>query len=102
MTLNGWLQILFYSVCVLAVAKPLGLYLVRVYDGTYKWLGVIERPIYRLCGVDPDEDGAAGDGSVKLVLGVPGVPGSEGHEGARGAGGGDGAGLDYSVPGEVI
>src|SRR5215831_17334603 len=56
MTLNGWLQILFYSVCVLAIAKPLGLYLVRVYDGTYKWLGVIERPIYRLCGVDPDED----------------------------------------------
>src|SRR5215467_12530756 len=56
MTLNGWLQILFYSVCVLAIAKPLGLYLVRVYDGTYTWFGFIERPIYRLCGVDPDED----------------------------------------------
>src|SRR5215471_11483573 len=56
MTLNGWLQILFYSVCVLAIAKPLGLYLVRVYDGTYKWLGFMERPIYRLCGVAADED----------------------------------------------
>ncbi len=56
MTLNGWLQILFYSACVLAIAKPLGLYLVRVYDGTYGWLGFIERPIYRLCGVDPNED----------------------------------------------
>ena len=34
MTLNGWLQILFYSLCVLLVAKPLGVYLVRVYDGS--------------------------------------------------------------------
>jgi potassium-transporting ATPase potassium-binding subunit len=56
MTLNGWLQILFYSACVLAVAKPLGIYLVRVYDGTYTWLGFLERPMYRLCGVDPDDD----------------------------------------------
>ncbi len=56
MTLNGWLQILFFSLCVLLVAKPLGLYLVRVYDGSLTWLGAIERPIYRLCGVDPTED----------------------------------------------
>ncbi len=56
MTLNGWLQILLFSLCVLLVAKPLGLYLVRVYDGSLTWLGAIERPIYRLCGVDPAED----------------------------------------------
>jgi K+-transporting ATPase ATPase A chain len=56
MTFNGWLQILFFSACVFAIAKPLGIYLVRVYDGTYKWLGFIERPIYRLCGVDTDDD----------------------------------------------
>jgi K+-transporting ATPase ATPase A chain len=56
MTLNGWLQILFYSLCVLLIAKPLGLYLVRVYDGSLTWLGAVERPIYRLCGVDPTED----------------------------------------------
>src|SRR5262249_37072755 len=56
MTLNGWLQILFYSACVLLVAKPLGIYLVRVYDGTYTWLGPVERAIYRVCGVDPSDD----------------------------------------------
>jgi potassium-transporting ATPase potassium-binding subunit len=56
MTLNGWLQILLYSACVLAIAKPLGIYLVRVYDGTSRWLGFIERPIYRLCRVDPNDD----------------------------------------------
>ena len=56
MTVNGWLQILLYCVCVLLVAKPLGIYLVKVYDGTFRWLRPVERFIYRLCGVNPDDD----------------------------------------------
>ncbi len=56
MTLNGWLQILFFCACVLFVTKPLGLYLVAVYDGSMKWLGPLERAIYRVCGVDSTED----------------------------------------------
>jgi K+-transporting ATPase ATPase A chain len=56
MTTNGWLQILFYSVLLLALTKPLGIYMVRVYDGSMGWLRAIERPIYRICGVDPNED----------------------------------------------
>ena len=56
MTVNGWLQILFFSACVLLVAKPLGIYLVRVYDGSVRWLAPVERVIYRLGGVDPTED----------------------------------------------
>jgi K+-transporting ATPase ATPase A chain len=56
MTANGWLQILFFSACVLLVAKPLGIYLVRVYDGSMHWLRPAERLIYRMSGVDADED----------------------------------------------
>jgi K+-transporting ATPase ATPase A chain len=56
MTANGWLQILFYSVLLLALTKPLGVYMVRVYDGSLRWLAPVERAIYRLCGVDPEED----------------------------------------------
>jgi potassium-transporting ATPase potassium-binding subunit len=56
MNVNGWAQILFFCVCVLAVAKPLGLYLIRVYDGSMQWLAPVERAIYRLCGVDPKEE----------------------------------------------
>jgi len=56
MTLNGWLQILFYCACLLLVTKPLGIYLVRVYDGSFTWLGPVERVIYKICGID-----AAGD-----------------------------------------
>ena len=55
MTTNGWLQIAFFSACVLLVAKPLGIYLVRVYDGSLRWLAPVERLIYRISGIDPDE-----------------------------------------------
>jgi potassium-transporting ATPase potassium-binding subunit len=56
MTTNGWEQILFYCACVLLVTKPLGIYLVKVYDGSMRWLRPVERLIYRVCGVDADED----------------------------------------------
>jgi K+-transporting ATPase ATPase A chain len=55
-TFNGWSQILFYSLVLLAVTKPVGLYLVRVYDGTMTWLAPVERALFRLTGVDPAED----------------------------------------------
>ncbi len=56
MTLNGWLQILVFAAAVLLVTKPMGLYILKVYDGTMRWLAPVERAIYRLGGVDPDED----------------------------------------------
>ena len=56
MTANGWLQILVYAVVVLAVTRPMGLYLLRVYDGSLRWLAPVERLIYRLCGIDPEDD----------------------------------------------
>ena len=56
MTTNGWLQILFFSAAILAVAKPLGMYLVSVYEGGQRWLAPLERGVYALTGVDPDDD----------------------------------------------
>jgi potassium-transporting ATPase potassium-binding subunit len=56
MTANGWLQIAFFALCVLLVTKPLGIYLVRVYDGSLRWLAPFERAIYRVSGIDPAED----------------------------------------------
>jgi K+-transporting ATPase ATPase A chain len=56
MTANGWLQIAFYSVALLLVTKPLGIYMLRVYDGSLTWLRPVERLLYRLSGVDPEED----------------------------------------------
>jgi K+-transporting ATPase ATPase A chain len=56
MTANGWLQILVFAAAVLLVTKPMGVYILRVYDGSLRWLAPVERAIYRLCGVDPAED----------------------------------------------
>jgi potassium-transporting ATPase potassium-binding subunit len=56
MTANGWLQIAFYSVVLLLITKPVGLYILKVYDGSMTWLRPVERVLYRLAGVDPEED----------------------------------------------
>jgi K+-transporting ATPase ATPase A chain len=56
MTLNGWLQIGLFLLAVLAVTRPLGLYMTRVFERRRTWLDPVLRPIerlvYRLTGVD--------------------------------------------------
>lgn len=60
MTLNGYLQIGFYLVVLLALAKPLGSYMARVYTGKSfgldRVLAPVERLIYRLSGVRSNEE----------------------------------------------
>ena len=56
MTVHGWLQIAFYSVALLVVTKPLGVYVLKVYDGSLTWTRPVEQVLYRLAGVDPAED----------------------------------------------
>jgi len=59
MTVNGWVQILLFVLIIFAITKPLGTYMFRVFEGDKQPLprlfGAIERLIYRLCGVDPEE-----------------------------------------------
>ncbi len=56
MSLNGWLQIIFYSAVLLLLTKPMGIYALKVYDGSIGWLRPIERLFYRIAGVDAEED----------------------------------------------
>jgi len=60
MTANGALQPVLYVVVLLALAKPLGAYMARVYEGRPigldRVLGWLERLIYRLCGVRSGEE----------------------------------------------
>ena len=57
MSANGYLQLILYLVVLLALAKPLGTYMARIYEGQPAVLNRVgapfERLIYRLCGVDP-------------------------------------------------
>ncbi len=60
MTANGWFQLAFFMVALLALAKPLGSYMARVFDnrpcGLDRILGPAERLIYRFSGVRPEEE----------------------------------------------
>ena len=56
MTANGWVQILLFWVLVLAITKPVGVYMARVFEGQRTWLDPLMRPVerllYKLTGVD--------------------------------------------------
>ena len=58
MTINGWVQILLYCAIVVALVKPLGGYMTRVFDGERTLLspvlGPVESGLYVLGGVDPN------------------------------------------------
>lgn len=56
MTLSNWIQLLLYLAVLLALVKPLGLYMARVYDGQFTFLSPIENFFYRLAGVRGAED----------------------------------------------
>ena len=60
MTANGIFQLVLYVVVLLALAKPLGAYMARVYEGRRlaldRVLGWLERLIYRAGGIRPSEE----------------------------------------------
>ena len=60
MTANGWIQIAIYSALVIALVKPLGAYMTRVFAGERTFLSPVlqpaERAIYRICGVDENQE----------------------------------------------
>src|ERR1700681_3261329 len=57
MTAIGWTQIALFFAVVLALTRPLGAYMFRVFEGARqplpRVLGRAERLLYRLCGIDP-------------------------------------------------
>ena len=78
MTGQGSLQLLFYLVVLIALAKPLGAFMARVYEGRPcgldAVLGWLERLIYRLAGVRPhDEMSWKGYAVAMLVFNLAGM-----------------------------
>jgi potassium-transporting ATPase potassium-binding subunit len=60
MTINGWIQIALFSVIVIALTKPFGGYITRVFNGERTFLSFLLRPVervfYAIGGVDEKED----------------------------------------------
>jgi len=60
MSAAGWLQVALYFAALIALVKPLGSFMARVYQGErtflHPLLGPVERLIYRLAGVQADSE----------------------------------------------
>ncbi|MDG2532115.1 potassium-transporting ATPase subunit KdpA [Sphingomonas sp. HITSZ_GF] len=60
MTVQGWMLILVFVLILVALAKPVGLWLFAIYEGRrtpfHTVLGPVERGFYKLAGVDPNAE----------------------------------------------
>jgi K+-transporting ATPase ATPase A chain len=60
MTANGWLQIIIFLLLILAVTKPMGVFMARVFNRERTFLDPVMRPlerlIYKLCFVNEEHE----------------------------------------------
>ena len=60
MTVQGWGLILLFTLILIALIKPMGMWLFAVYEGRrtpfHVVLGSVERGFYRLAGIDPNAE----------------------------------------------
>jgi K+-transporting ATPase ATPase A chain len=72
MTVNGWLQILFFLLAIFLVAPPLGSFMSKVFARKRTWLDPVLRPIerlvYRATGVDETHEMRWTEYAVALLL----------------------------------
>ncbi len=72
MTTIGWLQLALFLVVLLALVKPLGWYMARVYEGQHVGLNTLlaplERLLYRLFGTREDEGQSWKQYAVAVIL----------------------------------
>ncbi|HEY0182576.1 MAG TPA: potassium-transporting ATPase subunit KdpA [Rhodopila sp.] len=72
MTWQGWLQIAIFAALVIAVVRPLGGYMARVFDAgstpLQRLLRPVEAALYRLAGVNPAEEQSWAGYALGLLL----------------------------------
>jgi K+-transporting ATPase ATPase A chain len=72
MTVNGWLQIAVFFLLVLAVTKPLGVFMANVFNRERTFLDPLLRPIerliYRLTGVNEEREMRWTEYAISMLL----------------------------------
>jgi K+-transporting ATPase ATPase A chain len=72
MTANGWFQIFLYLLILLAITKPMGVFMARVFAGEKTFLDPLLRPIerliYRLCRIDDKQEMDWKEYTVAMLL----------------------------------
>jgi K+-transporting ATPase ATPase A chain len=72
MTANGWFQIVLFFLILLAVTKPLGIFMARVFNGEKTFMDPLLRPIerlvYRTTGIDEKHEMDWKEYTVAMLL----------------------------------
>jgi K+-transporting ATPase ATPase A chain len=72
MTANGWFQVGVYFVLLLAITKPMGVYMARVFSGEKTFMDAVLRPVeqllYRLTGVDEKHEMRWTEYAIAMLL----------------------------------
>jgi K+-transporting ATPase ATPase A chain len=72
MTINGWLQILFFLVLVFLVTKPMGVFMTRVFSREKTFMDPVLRPLerllYRVTGVDESHEMRWTEYAIAMLL----------------------------------
>jgi K+-transporting ATPase ATPase A chain len=72
MTVNGWLQILFFLALIFAVTKPLGIFMARVFNREKTFMDLVLRPVerllYRVTAVDENHEMRSTEYAVSMLL----------------------------------
>jgi K+-transporting ATPase ATPase A chain len=72
MSVNGWFQIGFFLLVIFALAKPLGVFMARVFSGEKTFLDPVMRPVerllYRLTGVDETKEMPWTEYAIAMLL----------------------------------
>src|SRR5438309_224838 len=72
MTANGWFQIAFFLLLILAVTKPMGVFMARVFNREKTFMDPVLRPIervlYRVTGVDETHEMRWTEYAVAMLL----------------------------------
>jgi potassium-transporting ATPase potassium-binding subunit len=72
MTANGWIQIGLFFALILVAAKPLGVYMARVFERETTWFDALARPverlIYKLTGIDETHEMRWTEYAIAMLL----------------------------------
>jgi len=72
MTANGWLQIGLFFLLIVLIARPLGTYMANVFERRKTFLdpvlSPVERGIYKLTGVEPDNEMRWTEYGISMLL----------------------------------
>ena len=85
MTSQAWFLLITFVIVLLVLSWPLGKMIDAVMNGRFRWGKIVEKPIYRLLGIDPETEtgwlsyciGHSVPFSIAMFSGIPAIQSPE-------------------------